>query len=85
MLASQRLRIRHVLTILVVILVNLTECVHQTTAVLATFLLTMTRYPTLFKKAQEEVDQVTGNGRLPDFDDRPSLPYLESVIKEIYR
>ena len=52
---------------------------------LATFLLTMTRYPTLFKKAQEEMDRVVGNGRLPDFDDRDSLPYLDAIFKEILR
>ncbi|PSR76830.1 hypothetical protein PHLCEN_2v8211, partial [Hermanssonia centrifuga] len=41
--------------------------------------------PEVFKKAQEEIDQVVGNDRLPDFEDRKSLPYLECVLKELYR
>lgn len=39
----------------------------------------------VFKKAQLEIDTVIGNDRLPDFEDRESLPYLNAIIKEVYR
>ena len=54
-------------------------------ATLLSFVLAMTMYPDVYAKAQEEMDRVVGVDRLPDFSDRESLPYLESVIREIYR
>ena len=52
---------------------------------LATFIMAMLRHPEVFEKAQAEVDRVVGSDRLPDFDDRNSLPYLEAVLIELYR
>jgi cytochrome P450 len=45
----------------------------------------MVRYPEVYKKAREEIDQVIGTGRLLTIDDRGSLPYLECVLKELLR
>lgn len=45
----------------------------------------MVRHPEVYRKVQEELDRVVGNERLPDFDDRDALPYLNAVIKEVYR
>ena len=45
----------------------------------------MVRYPEVYKKAQAEIDRVVGRERLPDFDDREHLPYLECVVKEVFR
>jgi len=45
----------------------------------------MVLHPDAFRKAQEEVDQVIGNDRLVDFDDRNSLPYFNSILKEVLR
>ena len=45
----------------------------------------MVRYPRVFKKAQEEIDRVIGPDRLPDIDDRDSLPYINWIVKETYR
>lgn len=56
-----------------------------TVCVLTSFILAMVLYPGPFTKAQEEMDFVVGRERLPDLSDRESLPYLESVIKEVYR
>jgi hypothetical protein len=50
-----------------------------------TFVLAMVRNPEAFKKAQDEMDRVIGNDRLPTFHDRNSLPYLECVLKEVFR
>ncbi|KAI6101322.1 cytochrome P450 [Pisolithus sp. B1] len=49
------------------------------------FLLAMVLYPDVQKKAQEEIDRVVGTDRLPDFDDRPNLPYIEAVTLETLR
>lgn len=45
----------------------------------------MTLYPEVQKKAQAEIDAVVGPSRLPDFEHRPSLPYINAVIKELMR
>jgi cytochrome P450 len=53
--------------------------------VISTFLLAMVLHPEVHKKAQEEIDRVIGLDRLPDLDDKQALPYLECVLKEVYR
>lgn len=45
----------------------------------------MTLYPEIQKQAQDEIDRIIGSDRLPTFEDRAKLPYLECVIREIYR
>ena len=49
------------------------------------FFLTMALYPAVQKKAQEELDAVVGSERLPGLSDRPSLPYVNALIKELFR
>jgi len=41
--------------------------------------------PRVAKKAQEELDYVVGNERLPDFSDRGNLPYVDALVKEVLR
>ncbi len=45
----------------------------------------MTLYPEVQKKAQAEIDRVVGSTRLPNFGDRPDLPYLEHILMEVLR
>ena len=45
----------------------------------------MMEHPEVLKEAQAEVDRVVGTSRLPDFEDRPSLPYLEALMNEVLR
>ena len=45
----------------------------------------MTLYPDVARKAQEELDAVVGNDRLPRFSDRENLPYTNAVVLEIMR
>ena len=45
----------------------------------------MTKNPHIQKKAQEEIDSVIGNGRLPKIEDREALPFTVSVLKEVLR
>ncbi len=49
------------------------------------FFLAMTLYPEIQKKAQAELDAVVGRSRLPEFEDRQSLPYTSAVVKELLR
>ncbi|KAH8093138.1 cytochrome P450 monooxygenase [Cristinia sonorae] len=54
-------------------------------SVMRTFILAMVLHPEVFKKAQEEIDSIVGPDRLPDWEDRDSLPYLNCVLKEVLR
>ena len=42
-------------------------------------------YPEVQKKAQQEIDRVVGNERLPDFTDKDSLPYVFATMWESIR
>ncbi|KAF8555762.1 cytochrome P450 [Imleria badia] len=39
----------------------------------------------VWKRAQAEIDSVVGMDRLPEFDDRPSLQYVDAIIRELLR
>ena len=45
----------------------------------------MAMYPDIQREAQKELDRVIGANRLPEFDDRDSLPYLNALLKEVMR
>jgi cytochrome P450 len=47
--------------------------------------LALTLYPDVQKRAQRELDSVLGRDRLPTFDDRPRLPYIDALCKEVLR
>ncbi|KAF7760173.1 hypothetical protein Agabi119p4_10849 [Agaricus bisporus var. burnettii] len=55
-----------------------------TIAAIQTFFLAMCLYPEAQKKGQAELDRVL-KGRLPEFNDRPSLPYIIAMVKETMR
>ncbi|KAF9072873.1 cytochrome P450 [Rhodocollybia butyracea] len=52
---------------------------------LSSFILAMALHPEKQRKAQEEIDRLVGTERRPTFEDRSQLPYVESIIKEVYR
>lgn len=52
---------------------------------LLVFVLQMALHPEILARAQEEVDRVVGDARLPDFDDRPLLPYIDCIERELFR
>ncbi|KAI9432091.1 cytochrome P450 [Lactarius indigo] len=56
-----------------------------TVSALETFVLAMTLYPDVQRKAQAEIDQLIGNSRLPEISDQDELPYVEAVLKEVLR
>jgi len=45
----------------------------------------MVMYPHVLLKAHEELDRVVGRDRLPEFSDRPLLPYIDAILKETLR
>lgn len=61
---------------------------HKTTQTLSTvqwFFFAMAAHPEVQRKAQAELDAIVGPGRLPEFEDCESLPYVNAVIKECLR
>jgi cytochrome P450 len=57
----------------------------QTVSAIHSFVLAMVLYPNVQKRAQAEIDRVVGPDRLPTFEDRDQLPYIEAVVKEVLR
>ena len=53
--------------------------------VLKAFFLAMALHPHVVKKAQEELDSVVSNERLPELSDRENLPYISALIRELLR
>ena len=49
------------------------------------FWLAITLYPDIQKRAHEELDNVIGAERLPELEDRESLPYINAIIMECLR
>jgi cytochrome P450 len=58
---------------------------HQTVSAIYSFFLALTLYPAVAKKAQEEIDATVGSDRLPTFEDRENLPYVDALTKEVFR
>lgn len=56
-----------------------------TSTTLNNFMLAMTLFPEVARKAQEEIDRVIGSQRMPGFDDEMDLPYTRALIKEVLR
>jgi cytochrome P450 len=45
----------------------------------------MALHPEVQRKAQTQIDEAIGANQLPDFDDRGRLPYVEAIMKELFR
>ncbi|KAJ7281062.1 cytochrome P450 [Mycena rebaudengoi] len=56
-----------------------------TVSALSTFFLAMLANPEAQRKAQAEIDAVTGGKYLPDFDDEANMPYVSALVKEVLR
>ena len=57
----------------------------QTASAILTFFLMMTLHPEVVNKAYAEIQSVVGSNRLPTIDDRPLLPYIDCIVKEVYQ
>lgn len=45
----------------------------------------MVAHPEIQQKAQAEIDSVLHGQRLPSYEDRKELKYLESIMREVLR
>ncbi|KAF8904506.1 cytochrome P450 [Mucidula mucida] len=52
---------------------------------LSAFILLMVMHPECQQRARAELDAVVGTNRLPVVADRPRLPYIEAIMKEVLR
>ena len=57
----------------------------QTVSAILSAFLAVLLHPDLQTRAQAELDAVTGRQRLPTFEDRPRLPFVDAVCKETLR
>ncbi|KAK7681339.1 hypothetical protein QCA50_015430 [Cerrena zonata] len=56
-----------------------------TTSAAQSFMIAMSLYPDIQRKAQEELYRVVGPDRLPDFDDHDDLVYIQAIALEAMR
>jgi cytochrome P450 len=57
----------------------------STVAIIESVILALLIYPEVVKRAQEEIDRVVGSDRLPTFEDRANMPYLDGIVREAWR
>jgi Cytochrome P450 len=57
----------------------------ETVSAMYSLFLALVLFPQVQRRAQAELDVVIGRDRLPTFDDRPRLPYIEALCKELMR
>ncbi|KAK5994113.1 Cytochrome P450 monooxygenase CLM2 [Cladobotryum mycophilum] len=56
-----------------------------TVTTLVVFILAMIKFPGAQRRAQEEIDRVTGGTRLPTLEDKDNMPFVEAVVWEALR
>lgn len=49
------------------------------------FFMAMLLFPNVQKKAQEEIDTVVGDSRLPTLEDQDQLQYVWRIVQEVLR
>ncbi|RYP77978.1 hypothetical protein DL771_000837 [Monosporascus sp. 5C6A] len=57
----------------------------STVAIIHSVICALVIFPEVVARAQEEIDRVVGSDRLPNFDDRVNLPYVDGIVKEAWR
>ncbi|EPQ60724.1 cytochrome P450 [Gloeophyllum trabeum ATCC 11539] len=57
----------------------------ETVSAILSFFLAVSISPAVQKRAHDQLDQVLGGQRLPTFEDRPSLPYIDCILWECLR
>ena len=61
------------------------RAVVKTSSAIKSFFLAATLHPEVVRLAQQQLDEVLGGERLPDFSDMPQLPYISAIVKEVLR
>lgn len=59
--------------------------IFETASSISSLFLALVLFPQVQRRAQAELDVVIGRDRLPTFDDRQRLPYIEALCKELMR
>jgi cytochrome P450 len=59
--------------------------VDTTTSTICSFILAMCVFPDVQRRAQQELDQIVGQNRSPDWCDEDKLPYVKAIISETLR
>ncbi|KAG1830207.1 cytochrome P450 [Suillus variegatus] len=59
--------------------------IDTSTSALQIFLMAMILYPDVQARVRAEINQVVVHDKMPSIDDRPSLPYLDAVLREVLR
>jgi Cytochrome P450 len=77
---TDRLTLKYELTFL-----SIHNLLPQTALTIIAFFRILVLYPEVQKRAQKELDAVTGGLRLPDYNDRLRLPYIDALTKEVMR
>ncbi|KAG6849320.1 hypothetical protein H0H93_009461 [Arthromyces matolae] len=54
-------------------------------AMIQAFFILMALHPEVQIKARAEIKAVVGTDRFPTFEDRPSLPYIDAICREVFR
>lgn len=68
-----------------VFLTNFLEATETVSSTTCSLLAELSKHPEVQEKAQKELDDVVGRGRLPSWMDKKNLPYVDAVITELYR
>jgi cytochrome P450 len=58
---------------------------NQIVSATGTFLYVIAKYPHVQRKAQEEIDRVVSKNCIPELNDRPNLPYIKAMYREVLR
>ncbi|KAI9507132.1 cytochrome P450 [Russula earlei] len=56
-----------------------------TVSSMSSLFIALALYPEVQKRAQAELDSILSRDRLPTFEDKPRLPYIEAMCKELAR
>ncbi|TFK73152.1 cytochrome P450 [Pluteus cervinus] len=59
--------------------------VDTTLSALSTFVLAMVLHPEVQQTAQKAILEAVGHNRLPEFEDIQSIPYLQALVREVFR
>lgn len=57
----------------------------STVAIMQSVIIALLLFPEVIPRAQEEIDRVVGTDRLPNFEDRKNMPYVDGIVKEAWR
>lgn len=57
----------------------------STVAIMESVILALLLHPEVVTRAQDEIDAVVGKDRLPTFEDRANLPFVDAIVKEAWR